>query len=283
MVTIQDMKSHTILIDLTALLPVPFTLIRRDLGIQLVDLGNLGEVALILGGLLAAIALFAWGIRYFEIRRFRSQIALLRQQQALEKERLRISRDMHDEVGSNLTRIAILSELALRNLAKPEDVREQIEEISRMSREAVDSIGEIIWALNPGNNTLDNLAAYIRYYSARCFEYSDLNCHLDFPEELPADTISAELRRDLFWVVKESLHNIIKHSCAREVYVGLQYQKQTVQLTIRDNGKGFDGKCVSRFSTGIGNMKKRIADAGGSFSLNSDEQSGTEITVAVKL
>ncbi|MGH7495335.1 MAG: sensor histidine kinase [bacterium] len=223
------------------------------------------------------------GIRYNEIRKLRERLRVLEEQQALERERLRISQDMHDEVGASLTAIAILSELARKDLAESKAAETHVQKISEQAREVIDNIGEIIWAINPRNDPLDNLAAYLRHYAVRYFMMTVIKYHCEFPETMPEVHLSAEVRRNIFLVFKEALHNIVKHAAATEVVLRLTCTAQRLEILIDDNGKGFSPENLSQFCNGLHNMKKRLENIGGTFSIQSRPNCGTQISVVVGL
>ena len=149
------------------------------------------------------------------------QMLRLEQQASLERERTRIAQDMHDDLGANLTKIAIMTEVARQSPSLPGGVGNQLQQVSEMARNVVDSITEIIWAVNPRHDHLDNLCAYLREYTSQALEPTSIRCHVQFPEQIPSIPLSAEMRRNIFLVVKEALHNIIKHSQARNAYLQL--------------------------------------------------------------
>jgi signal transduction histidine kinase len=222
-------------------------------------------------------------LRYIEIRKFRQQLRVLEQQQALERERLRISQDMHDEVGIGLTEIVILSELAKKEVEKPKAAETHLQKISERAREVIDNIGEIIWAINPKNDRLDDLTAYLRHYAGRCFMLTSIKYHCEFPDVMPDIHLSAEARHNLFLVFKEALHNIVKHAGATEVGVRLARTPQRLEMLIADNGKGISPEHSSHFGNGLHNMKKRIEDIGGNFIIQSQPNCGTQISIVVDL
>ena len=175
-------------------------------------------------------------VRYVEMKKIKRKIEMLEQERALERERTRISRDMHDEVGSSLSEIAILSELAKK---KPEEAEQRVQEISERAAEIIDSVSEIVWAMNPQNDKLDNLIAHTRRFSVKYLGLANINCQFIAPEIIPSYPLSAELRRNIFLVVKEVLHNIVKHSCASEVSFIIELFNHQLNIKIEDNGKGF--------------------------------------------
>jgi signal transduction histidine kinase len=178
-------------------------------------------------------------IRYIEIRKLRERLRELEKQQALERERLRISQDVHDEVGAGLTQIAILSELAKIDLKRPQAAEAHIQKISERARQVIDNIGEIIWAINPKHDQLGDLAAYLRHYAVQFLMTTSIKYHCEFSDSSPDIHLSAEARRNLFLVFKEALHNIVKHAAATEVVLRLTCTDQRREILICDNGRGF--------------------------------------------
>ncbi len=206
----------------------------------------------------------------------------LEQQLMLERERARISQDMHDEVGASLTRISILSELAKRQHNESPKTEHIIDQISEISGNVVDEMSEIIWAMNPRNDTLDSFTSYIRQYSSTYLESAAIDGVFNFPHVIPAHPMSAELRRNLFLVVKEALHNIVKHSAATSVKLNLFFDHNLICIQIADNGKGFiTGK--NGAGNGLINMRKRMDDIGGQYKITSKEGQGTIIELSATL
>jgi signal transduction histidine kinase len=227
--------------------------------------------------------LIAGTIRYIEITKLRRRLRVLEQRQALERERLRISRDMHDEVGANLTRISVLSELAMRKSEKTDGATEELLKISQTAREVVDNIGAILWAINPRNDRLDNLAGYIREFASEYFEMTPIKYLFDFPEQVLAHPLSAEVRRNIFLTTKEAINNVVKHSGATLVELHCRVSDHEVEFNIQDNGRGFIIEDLPRHRNGLLNMKKRIEDIGGNFQIESQLGCGTSIRLMVPL
>ena len=220
-------------------------------------------------------------VRYLEIRKMKRRIERLEQERALERERSRISQDMHDEVGASLTKIAIVSELAMKNAGDADGMTTQLQNISQTSREVVDSISAIVWAINPKNDRLDNLAGYLREYASDYFEITPIHCRFDFPDELPSDPLSSVVRRNIFLTVKEAIHNIVKHSAATAVHIRLSLAGRQLEIGIEDNGKGFLMEDISRYGNGLNNMRKRIESINGKFDIQSQPGGGTKISFIV--
>jgi ligand-binding sensor domain-containing protein/signal transduction histidine kinase len=221
-------------------------------------------------------------IRYVELRKVRRHIEQLEQERAIETERSRISQDMHDEIGSSLTKIAILGELIKREAEQGNRSSVHAERITSTAREVIDNMAEIIWAIDPKNDRLENILAYIREYAAEQYEIAGITCHFDFPMELPSVKYSAKARRNMFLVVKEAVNNIIKHSGATRVEMKLTFMESAMELSIHDNGKGFDDKRDNATGHGLVNMKSRIEEIGGTFSVVSRPGNGTMITVWIR-
>jgi signal transduction histidine kinase len=207
----------------------------------------------------------------------------LEHQHAVEKERLRISKDMHDEVGASLTRISILSALAKKQQTEPLKAQQTIEQISEISGGVIDEMSEIIWAMNPRNDTLDSFTSYIRQYASTYLESAGIDGKFLFPDEIPSRPMSSELRRNLFLVIKEALHNIVKHSHAETVNLNLYIDHNNISIEITDNGKGFMTGTRNGTGNGLINMQKRMEDIDGQFEISSETGKGSKIKLSVSL
>lgn len=224
-----------------------------------------------------ALTAFGGTIRFISVQRLKRKLRELEQQQMLDKERARISKDMHDEVGSSLTRISLLSEIAKNKIGNVEEINR----ISDASRDVVNNMDEIVWAVNPKNDSLENLSAYALQYAQNYFEGSNITCRFDFPGNVPEIPLSSDIRHNIFLTIKESLNNILKHSGATEVTVTLKVNKKYFEFTISDNGNGFEINNCDRFSNGLSNMKKRIEGIGGDFKIQSVINAGTKIILRI--
>ena len=182
---------------------------------------------------------------------------------AIEEERNRISKDMHDEIGNGLTHIALLSELIQAQHSPDWDIKKDIRSISTSARKLVQTMSEIIWALSPQNDTLDNLLAYIREQSHQYFEGMNVDFTIHFPEVLPEIKLTNEQRRNLFLVTKEALSNAMKHSGAECIHLSLVITNDTYCFTVKDNGIGMPINKSKIGSNGLKNMTKRMEDIGG--------------------
>lgn len=221
--------------------------------------------------------------RYLSVRKLRQRLVVLEHQRALDRERSRIAQDMHDDLGARITRIGLLTELVRRKAPQNEEINKVSSRIEEATREVVHTLDEIVWAVNPKNDTLDRLVAFIGQYAEDYFEITPIRCRLELPADPPAVPLSAEMRHSLFLVVKESLNNIVKHSEASEVKITLVFTRPKLEILIKDNGKGFSLEEADPTRNGLMNMKKRIEDAGGKLELTSEKGKGTRIRLAIKL
>jgi signal transduction histidine kinase len=223
--------------------------------------------------------------RYVTRRRMLRRLELAEQRHAIERERGRIAKDIHDDLGSSLTRIMMLGERAEDGLGQREDVGVHVRKIVTSARHTVQALDEIVWAVNPENDTLEGLVEYISHYADELFEDTNVGCRLEMPMKLPAFTLSAEVRHDLFLVVKEAFHNVLKHAQATEVRVQVAVGGRTLEILIEDNGCGFEpgGARDGRRGNGLGNMHKRIEGLGGELELSSAPGSGTRLRIKVRL
>jgi signal transduction histidine kinase len=238
-----------------------------------------GLVALLVIGGVSGTVLYATR------RRMQRQLQLLHQRHAIEKERGRIAKDIHDDLGSSLTRIMMLGERVEEGLGKHEDVGPHINKIVSSARHTVQSLDEIVWAVNPENDTLNGLLEYLGHYADEFFENTDVNCRLELPVEPPAFSLPAETRHNLFLVVKEALNNALKHSGASEVRIEVSLENELARIVVEDNGKGFalEGPEAAHRGNGLGNMRKRIENLGGQFEMTSAPGRGTALKCVLKL
>ena len=242
----------------------------------------------LIGTVLLSLLLAAW--RYVAALRFQRVYAL-------EKERSRIARDIHDDLGASLTQIALLSELAQADAHKPEVVRGHTNEIFTMARTLTRSVDEIVWAVNPANDTVEKFAAFIAQYVERFARTSGLSYQLEMPDELPARPMESTLRHHLFLATKEALHNVEAHAGARTVRLELSLTGSWLKLVIADDGRGFIPEELSASGVtggcgapdrvgggqGLSNMRQRMAAIAGRFEICSAPGQGTSVTLQVKV
>jgi signal transduction histidine kinase len=205
------------------------------------------------------------------IMRQREKIRLIK------KERNRISRELHDDIGAELTRITVISQNLQKKTNKDDEMQEKLGKISEAGKKVLGSIGEIIWTMNPQKNNLENIFAYIRRYVSEYLEMSGIEVNIEFPDEIPANSVSDEYRRNIFLVIKEAIYNITKHSKATRVRVSMKFRKRLAEVEISDNGTGFSVTEKQNWGNGLTNMNQRMKDIGGNFQISSDKNQGTLI------
>ena len=246
----------------------------------------------VLGG--AAMALAAGGAVWFDTRRrMRRKLERAERQRDIERERTRIARDIHDDLGAQLTRITMISESARGDLANPGRTAAGLEKIYDTARELTRSMDEIVWAVSPRHDTLESLATYLEKFAHDWLATVGIRCRLDLPLQFPEWPLSSETRHNVFLAFKEALHNAVKHSGASEVLIRLALQEKSFELAVEDNGRGFavgeKAKSVSSASgravagNGLENMRRRLADIGGSCGIQSAPGAGAKITFTVRL
>lgn len=202
--------------------------------------------------------------RYISQRRLKKRVAALEAQRQLDLERQRISREMHDDIGSGLTQIALMSESARRKSTADE---KELTDIGETSRRLVGSMNEIIWSLNPENKTLAQLAAYLREQLHRQLEYAGLDYSIEFPEGGEHVFLRNEQRRNLLLVMREIVNNAIKYSGARRLVIRAAWPDHAIEVEVADDGKGFDPATV-RSGNGLRNIRHRVEELGGTLELD---------------
>jgi signal transduction histidine kinase len=239
-----------------------------------------------LGVVMAFTASVVGLVRYLSFRRLRRELERLERQAELQKERTRIARDMHDEVGAKLSRLSLLSEMASLHPEMPPSARGDVGEISETARDTIRSFEEIVWAVNPKNDTLPNLIHYLFRFAEDFFEGSEVQCSFDLPGNIPEAELPTELRHHVFLAAKEALNNVFKHAHARRVWVRLKMTVAGFEIEIEDDGQGFAvASPVSRVGTGNGleNMRERMRLAEGRLELHSQPGAGSRVTLHVPI
>jgi signal transduction histidine kinase/streptogramin lyase len=240
---------------------------------------------------LLLVAGVGWAIRSYMLKRLKEQRIALERQQAIEKERTRIATDMHDDLGAGLSRIKFLSDTIGIKQQRQQPIEEEIGGIREYSKEMIDKMGEIVWALNQKNDLLSDLLSYTRSYAAAYLMQAGIRSKIEAPEEFPYRFVSGEFRRNVYLAVKEALHNVVKHSQAQEVDIRMDVGKELV-IVLRDDGIGFDRAAIRPYANGLQNMERRIGELGGTLRIESralsggasaGEGRGTTVTISAPL
>jgi ligand-binding sensor domain-containing protein/signal transduction histidine kinase len=219
-------------------------------------------------GLALLLAATALGVRHVSLRRARARVAELERERALDTERSRIARDLHDDLGSRLSHIAIMAGASGDG---DRDVR-----IAREARDAVRTMDELVWAVNARNDTLENFAYYVAQFAEEHVIAAGVRCRLQLPPELPARALAADVRRHLYLAVKEAINNALKHARASEIRLTLRVDADTLVVEVADDGRGLP---ADRDPTGNGlkNFRERMEAAGGTVEVESAPGQGTRL------
>ncbi|MCX6928940.1 MAG: triple tyrosine motif-containing protein, partial [Verrucomicrobia bacterium] len=224
-----------------------------------------------------------WTVKLLATRRLRRRLAVIQQQHALEQERTRIARDIHDELGTLLTGISMLSDRSQTHRDQPEQVAEHLHTISQRARSAVQAVDGIVWAINPQNDRFDHLANYLVQFAEGFFRLTPIRCRLEVPEDVPHIPLGTQERHHILLAVKEACNNVARHSGASEVWVRLKADASDLCITIEDNGCGFVAGTAAEGGDGLRNMRQRMAEVGGRLELASEPGRGTRVKLFAPL
>jgi signal transduction histidine kinase/sugar lactone lactonase YvrE len=224
-----------------------------------------------------------------------SMVYNYRVEQLLTVERLRgrIATDLHDDIGSSLTRIALFSDVVLCEVSKfgrkNGVVKKQIERLSTLvdeigttSRDLIDTMNDIVWSVDPKKDSFEDLALHMKTYASRILEAQQIDYEIDIPSDLSLVRLPVEFRRNVFLIFKEALNNIVRHSKARNVMLTVQQSGGSLMMRLVDDGRGFSTEQVAR-GNGIHNMKQRAAACRGTVDFSQRENKGTIVTAFLKL
>ena len=241
------------------------------------------------GGLVAGFAV--WAAR----QRVHRRLEQLERQRALERERARIARDIHDDLGSSLTRISLLSQGVRAELDDNQPAAADADQIYDTARELTRAMDEIVWAVNPQHDTLDSLVAYLGRFAQSFLSTAGIRCRLDVPLNLPNWPLTSEIRHNTFLAFKEALNNVVKHAHASEVRISLEADGGRFTLVVADNGCGFawdpqkgqpalgaDGARPGS-GNGLANMRKRLEEIGGICGWDTAPGEGTRAKLIIRM
>ncbi|MBU6409078.1 MAG: ATP-binding protein [Verrucomicrobia bacterium] len=226
--------------------------------------------------LILLISIVAVSVRYISLRRLRRRLRVVEQQAMVDRERARIAKDLHDDLGASMTRVTLLLELASQETGS-RDAAAYVREGLDAAREAIKSLDAAVWAINPRSNTLPELIDYIGEFAMGFLKSANVRCILDLPAELPDRAVSPELRHNLFLIAKEALNNIIRHAQAGTVRLQINATGQSIVMQIEDDGCGFDTAPNNGADDGLRNMRQRAEQIGGRFEIHSKLGAGTRI------
>jgi signal transduction histidine kinase len=232
-------------------------------------------------GVLVVAGGVALTVRTLATRRLRRRLELVEMQHALEQERTRIARDIHDQVGADLTQITLLGELARRESLSPVEVRSQVANLTERTRELVKTMEEIVWAVNPRNDPLPNFSSYLCHFAQEFMRPTATRCRLDVMPGMPLVAFSVQARHNLFLAVKEAFNNLVRHAQATEVWLRIRFEDGALLVVVEDNGRGFDPTVGRPGGNGLQNLRARVEQCGGRVDITSAPQQGTRIQLTL--
>ena len=212
-------------------------------------------------------------------RRARRRLRELQMQKLLVDDRARIARDMHDDLGTRITLLTMKSALIERDMdSDPKRVRTHIEQLNSSSRNLVHAMDDLVWAVDPANDTLNHLGIFIARTVEEMFRDSPIRCRFNIPPVLPELTLSSNFRHHIALAVKECLHNILRHAGNCEASLDLKWEHEILTIQITDNGRGFDQSSPD-LGNGLSNMVKRLEEIHGTCLITSEPAAGTTVTM----
>jgi signal transduction histidine kinase/ligand-binding sensor domain-containing protein len=236
-------------------------------------------------------------------RHHRRKLEQLEKQRSLERERARIARDIHDDLGASLTRISLLSQSIRGEIEGRPEVDAEIDQIYLTARQLTRAMDEIVWAVNPKHDTLDSLVTYLGRFTQQFLSTAGIRCRLDVPMQLPTWPLTSEIRHNVYLALKETLNNVVQHAAATEVRVSLELNPGGFTLLVVDNGRGVDLQPVTgaltvenphpaigsltssplRLSSGNGllNIRKRLEEIGAHSEWHTAPGEGTRVKFVV--
>jgi signal transduction histidine kinase len=231
------------------------------------------RLACALAAALALAALVSLVVR----RRMRARIRRLEQEHALERERARIARDMHDELGARITQVMLINEAA------KQQPRPDFDQISEAIQSVSTTLDQIVWTTNPRNDTLEGLVDYLVEFAEEYLSSTGIELQMELPGEIPDRSVPSDKRHEVLLAVKEALTNIVRHAHARQVRLHIALPQDALRVVIQDNGAGFQTEDVARTSNGLLNMQHRMESIGGQARIESQPGNGTTITLVSAL
>ena len=235
--------------------------------------------------LVAAVVVGSLGVGIVTMIRHRAhrKVSGLRLQNALARERSRIARDMHDDLGTRVTVIGMAAALAERDLAlTPERAAAHLASLREKNREMVEAMEGLVWAVDPGFDTINHLGGHLAQLADHLFREPGVRCRLDIPLELPQVALGAEMRHHLAMATKEALHNALRHSGCTEVGLGMEFADGWIRITVRDNGTGFDSTTAGG-GHGLTNIRGRMEEIGGTAEIESSPGNGATVRLVCRL
>ena len=258
--------------DVEILRSPPWLNVRRVLWIA----GVLGFLALAASGWVAVLhRQVAERTRQLENQIQERQRA--ERQREIEQERARVAHDLHDDLGAGLTEVNMLSTLVKSPATSGEEKSHYLDDLARTAERMVTSLDEIVWAVNPRNDTIASLASYFGSYAQRLLDLAGIACGLDVMEQLPDYPLDPKYRQEIFLAFKEALTNVVRHSGATQVWLRIAVRDHQLHVEVADNGRGFVVQARRPGGDGLSNMEERLRSLGGECQLRSEGSHGTTV------
>lgn len=241
-------------------------------------------------GVVSAAAMV--GLVWFVVRRrMEAQLRESEHHRWLERERVRIAQDIHDDLGASLTHMNLLSQTLMGKLAADHPAWTDAGHIRGIALSLTEKLDEIVWAVNPRHDTVESLINYLTAFAEEFLGAAGVRTRIHAPMQLPAWSLASGLRHNVFLAAKEVLHNVIKHAQATEVHLRLEPRADGFDLTIQDNGCGFSPSGIPapalaprrRHRQGLAGVRARIESLGGRVLIESTPGGGTRVVLSVPL
>lgn len=218
-------------------------------------------------------------IRTIIVRKYKRSLQKIREEQLVMRERERIARDLHDELGATLTSVSMRVQI----LQQTKGNAQTEEALNNSIGNAIRKLDEIVWTVNPSNDDMQNLFGYITEFAQEFFENSAISYRFDFPDDLPAVKLSSERRYNVFLIVKEALNNVQKYSGASQVFIKAEKIDSRLTISVTDDGKGFDVNAIATTSNGLRNMHRRAEMADAEVRISSEPGKGCKVEIGMDL
>lgn len=232
-----------------------------------------------IGAMILFAAAVASAARYWAQRKIKRKLDRLEREHALEKERTRIARDLHDDLGGGLIELGLIADRLA--VTSPPAARAPLQTLAARTRRLGAELSSIIWAVNMKNESLDRLALFVRLYSRRLFHNSSVECVVTGVEGIAALPLNPETQHHLLAIAKEAMNNVLKHSGATHVSIDMRQVEDVFELSVEDNGVGFlVDAAESNEGNGLQNMRARAIEIGGSLKIDSGPDRGTTVILS---
>jgi len=239
----------------------------------------------------AALAAFGWvAVLHRQVAERTRQLEIQIQerqraerQREIEQERARVAHDLHDDLGAGLTEVNMLSSLVKSPATSAEEKERYLDHLNETALRMVTSLDEIVWAVNPRNDTIASLASYFGAYAQRLLDLAGVSCGLEIAEDLPEHPLDPKFRQDVFFAFKEAITNVVRHAHATQVWLRIAVRERCLLVEVADNGRGFDLSERQPGSDGLANMKDRLTTLGGVCDIVSEAKKGTTVHFSAPL